>query len=71
MPRSSHIGDLIFDFEIEKTACRLSKETGARKREQSSTMSLGMNLIVDLLKSSSVQVIVSKRKLLWQITIEP
>ena len=53
MPRSSRIGDLIFNPEIEKIASRLRKETRIRKGEQSPTASRGFNLVVDLLDSSS------------------
>ncbi|KAL0317552.1 UNVERIFIED_CONTAM: hypothetical protein Sangu_2169500 [Sesamum angustifolium] len=37
MPRSSHTGELEFDPEIEKTACRLRKETKQLKGEASTS----------------------------------
>ena len=37
MPRSSRTGELIYNPDIEKTACRRRQETKKRKEGQSST----------------------------------
>ncbi|KAL8496852.1 hypothetical protein ACS0TY_020511 [Phlomoides rotata] len=52
MSRSFRIGELLFDHEIEKTACRLKKEKKL-KRPVSSLSSPRKDLVLDSTNSSS------------------